>query len=133
MVRLLRVRSSAWWGLGLCLSLMIGAHVFFDMLDIDGSDLQNRIFHDSLLPQTALAEAERSAHLVSLPLHAIRGMATALLPPRSSTRFNPQPKSVPIAARARLHGIILRVHVTRDCLPTPRTAEGTARPLLHII
>ena len=133
MLGLLRVRSSVWWGLVLCLSLLVGAHMVFDILDVDGSDLPNRIFHDPLLPQTSLAETERSFHLIRLPWRPLSWTSGALLLPESSTYFNPQFKSVPRAFRAGLHGAISRVHVSRDSLVTPRPAEEPAKPLVHIV
>jgi hypothetical protein len=126
MLGLLRVRSPGWWGLVLCLSLAVGAYIVFDVLDIDGSDLQNRIFQDSLTPQTSLVEAERPLRLASQFWQAWGGISVALLVRQASTRFNPQFKSVPTAVRARSHGIISSLHVTRHPIATPRPADDPA-------
>lgn len=127
----LRVPSSGWWGLVLCASLAVGAHIVFDILDVDGSDLRNRTFNDPLVAQTSLVETKRPLHLASECRHGWGRMPVAVLLRQSSARFSPQYKSVPAAARVRLHRILPRAHVRLNARLAPSTTDDQARTLAH--
>ena len=42
-----------------CALLLVGTYILFDILDVDGSDLLKRIFHDPFVAYAGAAEAKR--------------------------------------------------------------------------
>jgi hypothetical protein len=52
-------RSVAWWGFFICTLLLVGAYVLFDLLDVDGSQMNRWPGHDMMVVATPEAAAER--------------------------------------------------------------------------
>lgn len=127
MLGVLRVRSSGWWGLVLCLSLAVGAYIVFDVLDVDGSDLHNRILHNPIAPPTLSAEAERSVHEGVLPPDPRARMEAPRLVERLFAPLNASARAAPESLRSRLRGIYPRVHaVSLDSLSTSSPTDDLA-------
>lgn len=135
MRRLLRERSLGWWGLVLCLLLAVGAYIVFDVLDLDGSDLRNRVLQSPLVSQTALAEAERVILQAAKAQFAVAGISFSALLPQSFTLFNTtcfQSPSVNALTQFRTT-LPPRVYAARDSFPMPRPTDDPARPLVHTV
>jgi hypothetical protein len=54
-----RCRSATWWGVFICTLLLVGAYVVFDLLDVDGSQMNRWPGHDMMVVATPEAAAER--------------------------------------------------------------------------
>lgn len=54
-----RCRSAAHWGVFLCAVLLVGAYVIFDILDVDGSQMNRWPAANIIVVVTQQAEAER--------------------------------------------------------------------------
>lgn len=133
MRKAVREWSPAWWCLVATLALVVTAHIVFDLIDIDGSDLPDQLFHGSLVAVTGRAESARQlASAASLAWHALdrpAGYPVVSYPSSHVTRQR-------LAALPATHGSRLArrspVHVSRACIHTsPPAAADPARPVLH--
>ncbi len=108
MASISRGLSVGWWGLVLCLSLVVGAHFVFDILHVDGSDPQSRTLTDPMSSPASFIEVR------PLPLElqstAWRANSSLLLFPEPQKLFTPWYESLTAPAHV---SIVWRVHMIR--------------------
>lgn len=120
-----RRRSQAWWGVFLCAFVGMGSYVAFDVLDLDGSDLPNRLFGNAIAEEASQAETERLLH--PAPSTPEAPGPTSLLLALRSVPESPQliPCTTSATCVARFGQIRPRAHVSRA---TPSATPSTEDP-----
>jgi hypothetical protein len=110
---------------------VVGAHIVFDLLDLDRSDLPNQLFHGSLVAVTATADARRLPYRGSLPWHPLGRPAELPAVSHSALQVTPQHSmGLPATHGSRL-GRRWQVHASRNLPRTaPPSAADPARPFL---
>lgn len=123
MVGMLRQRSLGWWGLVLCSLLALGAYIIFDVLDVDGSDLQKRILRNPMASQAVEAETKRALHQNSAAPDVLGHVSVSVVLQPLSTSVSVSPHTIPGTFGARLARVHLRLYPSRDTLPAPSPTD----------
>jgi hypothetical protein len=132
--RSLRSRSAQWWVLALCSFLAVGAYIVFDVLDVDGSELQNRILHSAIAAGTSGAEIKRSVHEGIRWRVAWHGMKAPGAIMRLSLPFQTLARAVPEVLQPRRHWIYPRAHTgSLNSLSASSPADDLPRMPVHRI
>jgi hypothetical protein len=126
-----RRRSIGVWGVALGAFLLVGCYLVFDVLDLDGSDLQHRLFNNAIAPQGAWAETERALHqsLAAPGAHRPDAAFIRSLPVSRSRGTLLHMTSAPISSQVRR--IRPRAHAGRGSLDRPASSDDLARTLAH--
>ena len=108
------------WGVALGAFLLVGCYIVFDVLDLDGSDLQNRLL--AIAPQGAWAETERSLHQSRAATGAFSpDVLISLLP--VSRLFGPLPPTTPVPERSPVRRTRPGAHTGHRPLDAPSSPD----------
>ena len=114
--------SIDWCGVTLGAFPLVGCYLVFDVLDLDGSDLQNRLFSVAIASQGAWTEAKWGLHqsLAARGTHSPGGLLIHLLPLSRSFGTLPHPTSVPVSSEVRrIRPRVYAAHDSLDPLSSP--------------
>jgi hypothetical protein len=121
--------SIGWWGVTLGVFLLVGCYLVFDVLDLDGSDLQHRLFSIAIASQGAWAEAKQGLHqsLAAPGTHSPGGLVIRLVPLARSLRTLPHPTSV--SGSPHVRRIRPRVYAGHESLDPPSSPDDLLRKI----
>ncbi len=124
MTRLLPSRSPAWWLLVLCSLAAVGVFIVFEVLDLDGSDLNKRIFQPPIPSSPILAEAEGVLRQGTFAIQETLGHIHVLVDlPQTSARISRCAYAAPAIVGMRLTRIRARAHIRRGPFPSATPSD----------
>ena len=124
MRRLLPSRSPAWWAVVLFSLATVGIFMVFEVMDLDRSDLNKRIFQPPISSQLTAVDAEGVLRYGALPIQKALGPTHALVELwRPSTGVSHCQYAAPVTAGRLLARIRVRVDIHRSSLAPPAPGD----------
>ena len=104
--------------------LAVSAFIFFDVLDLDGSDLQNRLLPNTQAQWTPCAEAEQPLRQWAAGVDRQVHDAVAIVIQEFLAHHNPFPCAISACLPPELNPLRAGAHVARDALsPSSQTGD----------